>query len=344
MSLRSQAAARSCRFAVRYDKNPFDTLLLHLTVLKRIGLVYRIRAQAELAEGKIDPALADTEMILYLANGTKSNPTLLSYLVRLSMVTSAIQPVWEGLADHRWNDAQLQELQQRLGRIDLLQEYGLAMRGERSYANGILAYLRDRKMFRESADAAAVSNPYDPASPKDDSLGKLSFPNGRFYQNQLAINNMYQQFALNNADVEAHRVDPASIAKNEATLQKNLDSGFIFYKIFARLLFPAVEGSIRRFAYAQAALDEAVVAIALERYRLAQGQYPETPQALSPRFIEKLPHDLITGRPFIYRRTSSGGYVLYSVGWNITDDGGEVSKTKDGSRQDDRKRGLGLEI
>jgi hypothetical protein len=44
-----------------------------------------------------------------------------------------------------------------------------------------------------------------------------------------------------------------------------------------------------------------------------------------------LPPDVINGRPLHYRRTDDGGYVLYSVGWNESDDGGTVVVTKKGA-------------
>jgi hypothetical protein len=65
-------------------------------------------------------------------------------------------------------------------------------------------------------------------------------------------------------------------------------------------------------------------AIALERYRLAHGEYPGSLDALAPQFMEKVPHDIIGGQPLHYRRTNDGQFVLYSVGWNETDDGGVV--------------------
>ena len=79
------------------------------------------------------------------------------------------------------------------------------------------------------------------------------------------------------------------------------------------------------------------VACALERYRLAHGEYPETLDALAPQFIEKLPHDIINGQPLHYRRTDDGKFVLYSVGWNEKDDGGTVVFTKGGSAVDREK-------
>jgi len=66
------------------------------------------------------------------------------------------------------------------------------------------------------------------------------------------------------------------------------------------------------------------VACALERCRLVQGAYPETLDALAPRFIASLLNDVIGGQPLKYRRTDDGLFALYSVGWNGTDDGGKV--------------------
>ena len=48
----------------------------------------------------------------------------------------------------------------------------------------------------------------------------------------------------------------------------------------------------------------------------------ESLDALAPQFIETIPHDIIGGQPLHYRRTEDGQFVLYSVGWNETDDGG----------------------
>ena len=49
-------------------------------------------------------------------------------------------------------------------------------------------------------------------------------------------------------------------------------------------------------------MDLARVAIALERYRLAHGAYPESLDVLAPQFIAQLPHDIINGQPLHYRR------------------------------------------
>ena len=96
------------------------------------------------------------------------------------------------------------------------------------------------------------------------------------------------------------------------------------FNFFARLALPALGNYAQRTAYGQNAVNMARVAIALERYRLANGNYPDSLDALAPQFMEKIPHDIINGEPLHYRRTEDGQFVLYSVGWNETDDGGVV--------------------
>ena len=102
-------------------------------------------------------------------------------------------------------------------------------------------------------------------------------------------------------------------------------SALLHHNIMASMMLPAISGVGEKVAFAQSEVDLAMLACALERYRLAQGQYPEELAALAPRFVAVLPHDIINGQPLKYRRTEDGRFVLYSVGWNEKDDGGVVA-------------------
>ena len=48
---------------------------------------------------------------------------------------------------------------------------------------------------------------------------------------------------------------------------------------------------------------------------------------------------IINGRPLKYRRTDSGRFILYSVGWNEKDDGGVVALTKNNPPRQDTEKG-----
>jgi hypothetical protein len=115
------------------------------------------------------------------------------------------------------------------------------------------------------------------------------------------------------------------ITSNSEELEK-LGSKFNFFdhKFLSSLLLPAMGKIFQKTALCQTVVNQADISCALERYRLANGKLPETLDALAPKFIEKVPRDLIGGEPLNYRRKDDNHYVLYSVGWNEKDDGGVV--------------------
>jgi hypothetical protein len=58
-----------------------------------------------------------------------------------------------------------------------------------------------------------------------------------------------------------------------------------------------------------------------------------------PQFIATIPHDLIGGQPLHYRRTDDGKFLLYSIGWNEKDDGGQQKSHRGYPYTDDYSKG-----
>jgi hypothetical protein len=79
-------------------------------------------------------------------------------------------------------------------------------------------------------------------------------------------------------------------------------------------------------ARAQTVSNCAAIACAIERYRLATGSLPKTLDQLVPSYMETLPHDVINGDPLIYKPEGNRRYLLYSVGSDQSDDGGDFQK------------------
>jgi hypothetical protein len=77
------------------------------------------------------------------------------------------------------------------------------------------------------------------------------------------------------------------------------------------------------------------LAFVLAAYRQDQGRYPEKLDKLAPKYLAKIPDDLFSGKPLIYRPEGKG-YLLYSVGPNGTDD--------EGRGPDDAPRGDDLSV
>jgi hypothetical protein len=76
--------------------------------------------------------------------------------------------------------------------------------------------------------------------------------------------------------------------------------------------------------------EMAVAAIALQRYRLRHGQWPEKLEELIPEFLSALPRDWMDGQPLRYRLNANDTFTLYSVGEDLRDDGGDPSRVNVG--------------
>ena len=70
-----------------------------------------------------------------------------------------------------------------------------------------------------------------------------------------------------------------------------------------------------------------ITAIALKRFELRHGKFPETLTELTPAFTSAIPLDAMNGQPLQYHLNIDGTYVLYSVGENGIDDGGDTTES-----------------
>jgi hypothetical protein len=238
----------------------------------------------------------------------------------------ALQPIWEGQAEHKWSDTQLADLEQELGKLDILADFQFFMRGERAGEIGAVEYMRQHRnylelLFDDTGDSNDFSIWNDSFNWRDRIMvtGFYLKPDGWFYQSELAIAQVYQHWYLPMADVQQQLVSP-EIARQADEFLASWKSTPM--SVIAKMVLPALNAAARRSAREQISVDLARTACALERYQLAHSEYPESLGALVPQFISKLPHDIIGGQPLHYRRTNNGQFVLYSVGWNEKDDGG----------------------
>jgi hypothetical protein len=148
-------------------------------------------------------------------------------------------------------------------------------------------------------------------------------PSGWMFQEQAAYHHAFEDKLLPGLDIEAARIQPG-------IFHNMTPAAFWNHNLLTDVLLQSVERLLTGAALAQTGKDQTVLACALERYRLANGQFPESLGALSPKFIATVPADVIIGQPLKYRRIEGDRFELYSVGWNEKDDGGKAVLNKDG--------------
>jgi hypothetical protein len=325
--LRQASLLPYSRFPLTYgEENPASILLPHLAHLKGISLFLQMRTLAELQNGDSRKALDDIKLSLRVVDATRTESFLISHLVRIAQTTIALQPVYEGLAQHQWSDAQLTELDSELAKLDFVSDYKFSMRGETVFfQQGIFDYMRHHP--EKLLDFSATD--YDPRPQYVHFLGYL-IPSGWYYQNQARCARMMFGYYIPVADVKTQTISPTMVRAADATF--TADTAHLTpYNIAERLLLPALGNAARRFAYAQGSVNLARTAIALERFRLATGKYPASLDDLKSQHLPVPPHDVINGLPLHYSLTNGASFILYSVGWNETDDGGQVVLRESGS-------------
>lgn len=89
-------------------------------------------------------------------------------------------------------------------------------------------------------------------------------------------------------------------------------------------LYAQGQGLLGRAAEAEARRRLIVAALALERYRGRHGSYPATLAQLVPELLTSPPTDFMDGKPLRYHVSDGGHFVLYSVGLDCVDNGGQM--------------------
>jgi hypothetical protein len=283
-----------------------------------------VRLKANLLVGQPEAALRDAEMLAQLTRYlAECEPTFVGTMMRVAVSGLYVDAIGEGLGEGLWPEQHCAAIQAQLHGMDLLDSFARGMRWERGVATHFLQCSKGGKAARAYAEWCGL------AEGAWRNLGYFYFmlcPCGWVCQSTLLICRLHQ-LTLDGLDPTNQRIDVRQEKLAEATTEREVNR-FRPSTRFGTLTFPNFTKAVQIMAKNQVLVHQSLVACALERCRRVTGQYPESLEALAPRFLDKLPHDLFTGQPLKYRRTPDGKFLLYSVGWNQKDDGGTAGPSK----------------
>jgi len=318
------------RFPVNYEDGMF-ALIEHVIPLLSVGQLLSVRGEAELELGRRDAARRDALAILRLARTLQDEPLQISSLVELSIDLLSVVVIEQGIKGHRWTDADLIDFERVLAQMNVPRRAALVLRGERGIFNLIMERLTYDN-FEVLVDA--WSNMRGPEAQRGvlrlGEKGILSTVFFRIYRDVFlagdqAFYNRAMQKQVDALDQAAQR----GINVGQFPPAAESEKGPKKYRyILSAHAEPTYGRFIKRVAFAQNQITQARIACALERYRLAQGEYPESLEALVPDYFETLPLDIITLQPMLYRRVQPDEFLLWSVGWNEIDEGGQPGKKR----------------
>ncbi|HLH53529.1 MAG TPA: hypothetical protein VKY92_07930 [Verrucomicrobiae bacterium] len=237
--------------------------------------------------------------------------TLVGAMIHVAVTGLYADTVAEGLRSHAWREPQLKALQRQLSEIHL--EFAMA------------ETLVDEPMFtlrtlQTSSRAELVK--LAPNLPRASRWLLYYAPRGWLDQYMVFHARLNQEFR-NGFDSSAPSVSPAKTDQAGGILSAAVKN-FSLYRTIGSWAIPNWVKALQRYAANQTLANEGAVACALEQYRLAQGGYPRSLEMLVPRFIDKIPRDVIGGQPLRYEWITGDEFRLYSLGWNGRDDGGNA--------------------
>jgi hypothetical protein len=101
----------------------------------------------------------------------------------------------------------------------------------------------------------------------------------------------------------------------------------------ASMMSPSSGSAVAKAAVLEARRRLVITAIALRRYELAHRALPAGLQALVPGWLPALPIDPMDGKAIRYRRLDDRRFILYSVGLDGVDAGGEEAGPPSGANR-----------
>jgi hypothetical protein len=311
--LETASARPQARFNLNYgEEQSWAVPQPHLPVLERIGRVLAWRGCAELAVENASAAAQDADLIMDLASSLRSEPFRSSLLTRNAMLEDARQIIWEGLAHHQWSTDELSDLQARLERITL-RDVHPQLQLDRSAGNGV---------FDQIHHEPSIVNGWSfGPSLADKARGFVlrHMPAGWMYLEQAEYQKRFDECAAPAFDLEQGRVYPKRFVQATPIVL-----GMWQHRLLADLLLYSSRFLCSKAALAQTGVNQALIACALERYRLVHNQFPASLEELDFPGMLRPPLDVMTGEAMEYHRSTDGHYVLYSVGWNGKDEGGKA--------------------
>ncbi len=311
-----QQARPYARFEFVYP-DPISADVPNFIFLRELAQLESIHGVATLQSGDTEMAFGDVRVIHRLAEACLQEPTLVSAMIGVALHGLALQCFWEGWTDRRWTEAQLTEFQNRLERVNLFANTKRAIRwGEQAGFTYLMEKISNEDLISVFSGAGGTGL-------QDRVVRFLSLhsPRSWRYQNLLFYNRVLDEMAFQNLDETAMRIFPTNIENGSSSFERSITM-LRPSNLFAMRALPNFRKAFASVTRNQTSISQAVVVCALERFRRQHNRYPESLTELTPAFIMRVPHDVVTGQRFIYQREEEDRFKLYSVGWNEKDDGG----------------------
>jgi hypothetical protein len=311
--LHQAAAMKSCRYPTDLSQG-FATLLRHLNPVRQAARLLSLEAIRDTEQQKPQEAVESVVVSLGVARSLNQEPVLISQLVRIACQGISLDSLERILNRMPLTEEQLAKLAAALEGSEDPQAMTRAFVGERCCGAGFFEGARSGKFSLQeigSPDSQWLS--IRPLSALYRASGLLELDEEKYLD-------FMEQY------VKATQLPPPeNMAAASAVVDET--NQVPRWCVVSRMLLPALDKALVKAVRCDAKIRDAQTAIAVERYRLANGKLPDRLGELSPTFLPAVPADPFDGKPLRYKPLAKG-YVVYSVGEDREDNGGTEKNAK----------------
>ena len=283
-----------------FDPYHEDRRLANLQIsLRNLSRSLHYRTQVQVLAGNEEAAFRLFQLNLRYAR-TDHPYLLITSLTQLARMTLALDTLKLAQQFHIGDEQQWRQVAEDLATLDLLPLLPRTMRMERKFF-----FVRH---FPSSA--SEIIGGSGERTSNSGLFGALEFYFGDIVMATVhrSIRLTLNQYGRWIEGAEVFVGKSSTTPWDECRPEAKTGSGPLFRLALAALLNQAPDNFIKT----QLLVEQARIAVALERYRLTHGAYPPSLDPLSPDFLST---DLLnpqTGAPWDYQRSEDGGFALFS--------------------------------
>jgi len=289
-----------------------------------------------LHEGSRQDALQNLMALASLARVNRDEYTLVSQMIRVAITRLGLAATWEALQAPDWTETELGQLQRSWEAVDLPEALEKGFLGER--AIGIELWSMVRKSKNAQARSAVISHSSRSVTLTFEDLMNdcILVPAYRITSindDELFHLRAMQQCIDSSRLLNAHRTwgeAKGGLDKIATDIDKVAIFPARFRYWFSMMAIPNFQKAANTDVRAETERQLTIAAIAVKRYQLRYGKAPPELGALVPEFVTSLPYDCMSGKTLGYRLRDDGTFVLYSVGEDGHDDGGDPESAPTG--------------
>ncbi len=312
-ALRDMPSGHMVFLPPNYQGSAFSILLPYFGPMRAAAKLVRVEAMVRLVDGNTAGVVGSAKTLAAIAGSLNEYPNVIGKLVQISIENLFVQTVEDLLRVSTPDNEVLASLERII---------------ETRLSNSTMkwAFLGERACFAETC-SDFISGKLTPAGATVAGGGGMPpfLPTMLIRKNQIRGTEMLSWLV----DAEDTRALMAAANRMEKEAR-----ALPLSQVITKTFLPSLSRAVILHGFMVSELRCAKTSLAAERFRLQTGRLPSALAQLVPEYLDAIPDDPFDGEP-MRLSVNDQGIVIYSVGDNLFDDGGDVEVHKKKPRYPD---------